>query len=85
MWIIVLTHVFIALALYVNSRQYVHSPAGAVKWSALGLCTGLIGAGIWSCWFRGDRCVYSKINIVLITMVVEAALVYTGVAFFLLP
>ena len=25
-------------------RQYVHSPAGAVKWSALGLCTGLIGA-----------------------------------------
>ena len=66
-------------------EQYVHSPAGAVKWSALGLCTGLIGAGIWSCWFRGDRCVYSKINIVLITMVVEAALVYTGVAFFLLP
>ena len=84
MWIIVVAHLIAALAIYVNSKESLHNNALALRWSMLGLCGGVAGAGAWSCLFRTERGVVCRIQVFLLTAVVEAVIVYVGYTLYIL-
>lgn len=84
MWIILFAHLLMALVIFVNSNTCTHNRVVSLRWSALGLFAGILGAGIWQWSFKQDRGIMNKVQVLLLTLVVESAVIYIGVTAYIL-